>query len=147
MLDHDLAARFPTLARGVRWRNTALIGARRITGPPDPSRLQSVNMVPFVGDQVLVISLENGHVMLPGGTREYGESLFETISREMREETGSTIHSCLPFLVLDCISFESRPWRPWLVHPAFERLVSSGRYATSARRKTRPMRSRSPTSA
>lgn len=122
----EFTTRFPHLSRGVRWRNTALLGARPITGMPDPTRLQSVNMVPFVGDDVLVIALEDGHLMLPGGTREQGESLLTTISREMREETGHAIDTCYPFLSLQNISYDARPWRPWLPHPAFERLVCLG---------------------
>lgn len=121
-----LSTRFPHLSRGVRWRNTALTGARVVNGIPDTTRLQSVNMVPFVGGDVLVITLENGHIMLPGGTREHGESLFETISREMREETGHAVDSCFPFLVMECVSFDPTPWRPWMTHPEFERLVCLG---------------------
>jgi 8-oxo-dGTP diphosphatase len=120
------ATRFPSLSQGVRWRNTALTGARAVNGRPNISRLQSVNMVPFVGDEVLVITLENGHIMLPGGTREHGESLFETISREMREETGHAIDACFPFLVMEWVSFDPTPWRPWMTHPEFERLVCLG---------------------
>lgn len=126
MPETSFAQRYPHLSRGVRWRNTALTGARPITGRPETSRLQSVNMVPFVGDEVLVIALDNGHIMLPGGTREKDESLFETISREMREETGHEIDSCLPFLMMECISYDPTPWRPWLAHPEFERLVCLG---------------------
>jgi 8-oxo-dGTP pyrophosphatase MutT (NUDIX family) len=83
-------------------------------------------MVPFVGDRVIVIALENGHIMLPGGTRERDETLLETISREMLEETGHAVDSCFPFAVLDCISYDEKPWRDYLVHPEFERLVCFG---------------------
>lgn len=126
MPDIDLANRFPHLARGVRWRNTALTGFRVITGQPDSTRLQSVNMVPFVGNEVIVIELQNGHIMLPGGTRERNETLLQTISREMREETGYALDSCFPFAVLECVSYDAKPWRDFLVHPEFERLVCFG---------------------
>lgn len=126
MIDSDLAARFPDLARPIRWRNTALTGCRLVTGEPDASRLQSVNMVPFLDDRVIVIALANGHIMLPGGTREFGETLLETICREMLEETGYALRSCYPFAVLECISYDKKPWRDHLVHPEFERLVCFG---------------------
>lgn len=122
----DFTTRFPDLTRTVRWRNTALTGCRLVTGAPDTSRLQSVNMVPFVGDRVIVISQEDGNIMLPGGTRELGETLLETISREMIEETGYTLGSCYPYAVLECISCDEKPWREHLVHPEFERLVCFG---------------------
>lgn len=122
----DLAASYPDLVRGVRWRNTALTGCHLLEGAPDPASLQSVNMVPFAGEAVIVIAMEGGHIMLPGGTRERGESLFQTISREMREETGYGIDSCHPFAVLECISYDERPWRDFLPHPEFGRLVCFG---------------------
>jgi 8-oxo-dGTP diphosphatase len=125
-IDHTLAERYPDLSRPVRWRNTALTGCRLVTGAPDPSCLQSVNMVPFMDDRVLVIALASGHIMLPGGTREHGESLLETITREMREETGFTIRSCHPFAMLECVSYDDQPWRDHLPHPEFERLVCFG---------------------
>lgn len=126
MTDSDFDARCPALTAGVRWGNTALIGCHPTTGKPDPARLQSVNMVPFIGDRVMVIALADGHAMLPGGTRERDETLLETISREMREETGYALDSCFPFAVLECISYDEKPWRDYLVHPEFERLVCFG---------------------
>ncbi len=110
----------------MRWRNTALVGAHPVVGAPDSTLLQSVNMVPFVGDRVLVITLDDGHIMLPGGTREAGESLLQTITREMLEETGHVVDSCYPFMALENISYDATPWRPHLPHPRFERLVCLG---------------------
>ena len=124
--DPELAARYPALATPVRWANTALTGCHLVTGAPDTSLLQSVNLVPFVGDRVLVIALASGHIMLPGGTIEAGETLLETIEREMAEETGYRILTCHPFAALECISYDARPWRPHLPHPRFERLVCVG---------------------
>jgi len=124
--DLDLTIHYPALVQPVHWRNTALTGCRLVTGAPETELLQSVNLVPFVGERVIVIALESGHIMLPGGTREAGETLRETITREMREETGYRIRSCHPFAVLECISYDATPWRPHLPHPNFERLVCFG---------------------
>lgn len=126
MRDQEPSNHFPSLARGVRWGNTTLTGCRLISGKPESSRLQSVNMVPFVGDRVLVIASDAGKFLLPGGTIELGENLRQTIDREMLEETGYAIDTCHPFAILECFSHDAKPWREHLAHPGFERLLCLG---------------------
>lgn len=122
----DLARDYPALVRTFSWGNTSLTGCRLLSDTPPLTRLQSVNMVPFVDDRVIVIALESGHFMLPGGTRERDETLLATVTREMMEETGYRPSTCHPFAVLDCVSHDPAPYRPWLAHPEFERLVCFG---------------------
>ncbi|HEX2092628.1 MAG TPA: NUDIX domain-containing protein [Longimicrobiaceae bacterium] len=73
----------------------------RVTGylsqeaPPD-EYVTSVRCVVFKGDDVLVMRDAEGRHLLPGGQREPGETLDETLRRELLEETGWMIDTPLP---------------------------------------------------
>ena len=85
-----------------------------------PSAMVSnVRVVPFTDDGrcVLVRSAEWGW-MIPGGTREPGESPLETAVREMREETGGVLLSFRP-IGADWCESSGPPYRPHLPHPKF----------------------------
>jgi len=126
MSDQESSTHLPSLANDIRWGNTTLTGCHPITGIPRSPLLQSVNLVPFVDDGVLVITTDAGKLLLPGGTIERGETLRQTIDREMREETGYAIDTCYPFAILECFSHDDKPWREHLAHPEFERLLCFG---------------------
>jgi 8-oxo-dGTP pyrophosphatase MutT (NUDIX family) len=58
--------------------------------------ITSVRCVVFRGASVLVVRDPERQHFLPGGRRESGETLTETLRRELLEETGWTIHDpCL----------------------------------------------------
>lgn len=126
MIQDDLAHRWPSLFTGHTWGRTSFLGMRLLDGPIDVSILQSVNIVPFVGEDVVLTMMSATKPLLPGGTREYGETLLQTIQREVFEECGAEIDTCVAFALLDCYSYERKPWRPHLPHPEFSRLLCFG---------------------
>ncbi len=95
------------------------------TSPP-ASLISNVNMVPKVGEQWLIILDENGNWDIPGGTLEPGETYMDTIHREMKEETGSRIRTFQLFSVLHYFSEAPEPYRPYLPHPEFYRVIGVG---------------------
>ncbi len=117
---------FPALASPARWGNITLTGFRLRDELPPINEVQSVNVVPFVGNDCVVIGLEDGGVNLPGGTMEIGESFLETARRELREEVGAEIISLALIGQWSCHSDDPRPWRQHLPHPQFIRLVLCG---------------------
>lgn len=127
MSDRDgFELRYPAFAVSQRWGNVT-------TGPfslaatlPPVSRVQSVNVVPFVGDSCVVIGLEDGSMTLPGGTIEMGESFLQAAGREVLEEVGAEIQLLSLIGSWACHSEDMTPWRAHLPHPDFLRLVFMG---------------------
>lgn len=120
---------YPALTTPLRWGNVHLTGFRRLHELPDVDAVQSVNVVPFVGNDCVVITVANDDVSLPGGTMERGETFLETARREIREEVGAEILSLTLVGQWDCHSDDPEPWRAHLPHPDFIRLVLCGEIA------------------
>ena len=61
------------------------------TEQPPVQYITSVRSVVFRNDEVLVVRGPNGYHVTPGGRREKGEKLEDTLRREILEESGWTL--------------------------------------------------------
>ncbi len=113
-------------------RITAYLGSE---SPPLPY-ITSVRGLIFRDDALLVLrNLDGAHIM-PGGRREAGETLEETLRREVLEETGWTVRApaMLGFMHLHHLS-PRPPGQPY-PHPDFAQVVyiaEAERYVPDAR--------------
>jgi 8-oxo-dGTP pyrophosphatase MutT (NUDIX family) len=86
---------------------------------PEPQLVSNVHVVPFVGDDcVLLHTIESGWAM-PGGTLQVAEKMEDTLQRELIEEIGAKINQYQLFASWDCKSSLEKPYRPHLPHPNF----------------------------
>jgi 8-oxo-dGTP diphosphatase len=79
----------------------------------------NVHVVPFVGNNcVLLHTLESGWAM-PGGTLQADEGVDTALSRELAEELGARANDYQFFASWSCTSSLEKPYREHLPHPLF----------------------------
>ncbi len=87
-----LAGKQPAAEENVTWGEGAFVlrvAAYRTPEMPPPRLVTSVRALLFCNDSILVIrDAEESFHILPGGRREDGEKIEETLEREVLEETG-----------------------------------------------------------
>lgn len=96
-----------------------------LTGVQPPLHLiTSVRCIVLAGTQVLTVSDRDGsrHI-LPGGRREAGESLEETLRRELLEETGDTLQAPTQIAVLAYTHLIQQPATYPYPQPTFLQVV------------------------
>jgi 8-oxo-dGTP diphosphatase len=98
-----------------------------LSGELDVALLARVYVVPFVGDDCVVVGFgTDGSQWGPaGGGLEPGETYLDGLRRELREEAGACLESYTPFGVLHCRSHAPR-WWPHLPHPDYDCLYGYG---------------------
>ena len=114
----SLAARFPLLYAQQRWE-WAGIDAVFSTDLPADELVTNVHVVGFVGPHIVICQDSRGVWLLPGGTREDGESVQDCAARELKEEAGARLVGPLRWIgAHHCVSDLPGPYRPWQPHPA-----------------------------
>ena len=121
--DAETAARYPRLFRPAYW-DFVSARFRLADALPSDRLIANGNVVPRVGDNWLVIRLDDDRWTVPGGTRDPGEAVETTLRRELAEESGAEIESYRVFGHWVCVSNRRKPYRPHVPYPLFYRVVA-----------------------
>ncbi|HKI73257.1 MAG TPA: NUDIX hydrolase [Pseudomonadales bacterium] len=137
-LDAYLRDWAPTAHQIERWPRADLELTAAITSrlPPE-SYIGSVRAILFRDDDVMVMNDPSRAHLLPGGHREPGETMDETLAREMFEETGYAIASkrligvmCFKHLTPPPPDMNV-PMNPWFFNAVFQ--AEAGNYHPTRR--------------
>jgi 8-oxo-dGTP pyrophosphatase MutT (NUDIX family) len=123
----DYSHTFPALFSEMYWDWGPITAQFRMTTELPPADvLIKVRVVPFVGDDVVILKMADGNWDHPVGTLEPGETYLEALARESMEEAGALISNFSAFGVLDCFNHNPQPYRPHYPHPNFTQLIGFG---------------------
>lgn len=85
---------------------------------PSDELVANVKIIGRADGGIVVCATDRGWRMIPGGTREPGETIAETAGRELREESGGTITG--PIVTVGALRVDAsntQPYRPHLPYP------------------------------
>ncbi|GAB0107458.1 hypothetical protein JMUB6875_64520 [Nocardia sp. JMUB6875] len=111
------ADRFPGLYAPARWEWGGLDVQFSTELPPD-ELVTNIHVVCFVGERIVLCRDDRDVWILPGGTREAGESIESCVIRELAEEAGAELAGPIhQFGAHYATTDHPTPYRPWQPHP------------------------------
>ncbi|WP_280247546.1 NUDIX domain-containing protein [Nocardia abscessus] len=112
-----LADRYPLLHAPAHWE-WGDMDVRFSTTLPSDELVTNIHLVCFVGDEIVLCRDDRDIWLLPGGTRERGESIDACVRRELREEAGARpVGPIRWFGAHHATSNRPAPHREWQPHP------------------------------
>lgn len=92
---------------------------------PSDDLVVNVRLIPISGGGVVVCRTVEDWRTLPGGSREQGETLDETVARELMEEAGCALTGPVNWFASFTVTnpTDSEPWRSWHPFPVSAWLV------------------------
>ncbi|WP_405590940.1 NUDIX domain-containing protein [Streptomyces sp. NBC_01190] len=112
----SLRGSFAILDTPYAWRQ---VTSRFRDEVPPRERTSHVHVVPFIGEQAVLLRTEEDGWSTPGGTLLEGEAIDAAVSREMAEAIGGRAERFELFGQWDSSTTQQTPYRPWLPHPHF----------------------------
>lgn len=107
--DASRSSRFPLLY-GIQRGEWGGIPAVFSADLPAADLVTNVHVVGFIGEQIVVCQDDRGVWILPGGTREEGESIEDCAVRKLSEEAGARLAGLLqPIGAHRCVTDRPRP--------------------------------------
>ncbi|MDO8911029.1 MAG: NUDIX domain-containing protein [Phenylobacterium sp.] len=128
MFDSLIAGRTPSYEGEARWGPQIHLSVRVFPcaeSPPD-DLVTSVRGVVFKGAKVVVVDDGIDSHVMPGGRREPGETISQTLARELREECGWSAPSPRLFAMICFRHLSARPDNYRYPYPDFLHLLFVG---------------------
>lgn len=123
-----VAGRAPSYAGETRWGPEVHLAVRvfACAEPPPAELVTSVRAVVFKGARVMVVDDQIETHIMPGGRMEPGETIPETLERELKEECGWTIREPRLFGMIHFRHLKPKPDGYRYPYPDFLHLLFVG---------------------
>jgi 8-oxo-dGTP diphosphatase len=93
---------YPDLFAPPNWSIPVVARFELLRKAPPQNLISNVNVVPFVGDQCVIIHVARDYWEIPGGTLEPDEAYLDGIRREALEEAGARLLNFQPIGAWNC---------------------------------------------
>jgi 8-oxo-dGTP diphosphatase len=120
------AGKYPTLfqRRPHSWDGVIREYTVQLTlSPPSDDLVVNARLIAVENGSVVVCTTKEGWRMLPGGSREQGELIGDTVARELMEEAGCVVNGPVHWFASFTVTNHTAPWKSWHPYPVSAWLV------------------------